>query len=147
MSINREFIDDFEKMIKKYRARLDKVLDQTQEKLEDNTGFKDQVQALERLLRDADQLFNHLKDATEETWAELYDKSVSVLQSLKNAFYELLKKANVNSIDKLKNDAYDLGQENLEKFEQYAQEKPMTVALAALGVGFLVGFLTRGGCK
>ncbi|MGN6671230.1 MAG: DUF883 family protein [Candidatus Nucleicultricaceae bacterium] len=147
MSINKEFIDDFKMMLKKYRSRMDRFFKEIEESSEDNSEIKDKVDTLQKLLDDADQLYDTLKDASEETWDDLYDKAVDILKSLKDSFHQLLKETNLNDVTKLKEDVLELGQERLHKLEKYIEKKPIAAALTALCLGFLVGFCSRGGGK
>lgn len=147
MSINKEFVEDFGKIIKKYDSRIEKMMKEYEHSFSNDRRVTDQVKGLKELFKEAEETYDALKNASEETWDTVYEKSVGILKSLKDSFYDVISTVNPSHMAKLRDEAIEIGEEQLHTLERYMEKKPLMTALVAVGVGFFVGMCAGGSRK
>lgn len=147
MSVNKEFVEDFGKIIKKYDHRIEKMLKQAESSVSGDPKVKKSVDALKGLFKEAEKTYEAIKNASDETWDELYEEATDALKSLKDSFYEVGAVLNPRQMAKFRDEALEMGEEQLHTLERYMEKKPLMTALCALGIGFFVGMCTGGSKK
>jgi ElaB/YqjD/DUF883 family membrane-anchored ribosome-binding protein len=147
MSINKEFVEDFGKIIKKYDNRIEKMMKEYERSFSNDSRVTSKVKGLEKLFKEAEETYDALKGASEETWDTIHEKSINVLKSLKDSFYEVISTVNPSQVAKLRDEAIEIGEEQLHTLERYMEKKPLMTALVVLGIGFFVGMCAGGGRK
>ncbi|MGI4851734.1 MAG: hypothetical protein ACRYGR_07310 [Janthinobacterium lividum] len=139
-----KFMSGLENNLSRYERKISKASKAMQNYPEsERESYNSEIENIKEKYKDAQKVFQDMKYATEDNWNTLKDSSGEVLKSLKEAFNEFSGYISLDQVNQVKEDVMDYGHEKLDDLSNCIKKKPISAALWAMGIGFVLGKILR----
>jgi ElaB/YqjD/DUF883 family membrane-anchored ribosome-binding protein len=140
MDRNKEYLNDLKDELTSYGKKLSKIQSQAKEKA--GTHSQKIQKTLQDALHDATDAYSKLKDASSEEWEPLKKISAKTFNHLKECFEDFLSSSADKSEEYL-SQLESYSEEKAELIGEYISKNPLKSILVAIGIGFIVGKITK----
>ncbi len=139
-----KYIKKIESNLKKYKDKISKIDSiMTDYKSSDRKHLLSESKNIKEKLKSAEGLFEKLKNSSQQNYEEIKESSSEVFDAVNDAFGEFSTLLTMDQLNHVKEDIVDYGHDKIFQIEDCIKKNPLTCAAYALGIGFLIGILTR----
>ena len=139
-----KFMNSLENNLSRYERKISKASKAMENyPASERDSISSEIENLKEKYKDAQKVFQDMKYATEDNWNTLKDSSAEVFKALKEAFTEFSGYISLDQLNHVKEEVMDYGHEKLDDLSNCIKRKPISAALWAMGIGFMLGKILR----
>lgn len=140
MNTKQNYINQVQKQMDKYTDKLSKIDDLLKStKSKGRSELLSQRENLQDKFDSAEKMLKKVSSSSEEDYEKIKDNAVGVFENVKDAFHDFSNFFTLEQLYHTKDEIIDYGNDKLNEVEKFIKERPLTVAVCAVGIGFLVG--------
>lgn len=142
MMEKEDYIEQLEANMKKYNEKISKI-DRALEnyKSDNKSALLAQRENLKEKFEQGEQMLKKIKSATEDNYEKIQENAAEIFESIKEAFHEFSNFLTMEQLSRTKDEIMDYGNEKLDEVQSFIKNRPLTMAVWAMGIGFLIGTL------
>lgn len=140
MDKKEKFIKKTESTLEKYKNKISKIDTLLANyKSADKAQLVSESKKIKENLKKADVAFKKLQSSSQDTFEEIKEYSLDILEKLDDSFDEFSTHFTIDQLHHYKDEIANYGCEKMNQAQDYIKKNPLTCAAYALGIGFIIG--------
>lgn len=142
MNTKEAYTNQVQKQMEKYKDKLPKIDDLLKNsKSEWGAELLSQRENLQDKFNEAEKMLRRVSSSSEDAYEKIKEDALEVFEEVKEAFQEFSSFLTLEQLYRAKEEILDYGNDKLDEVESFIKNRPLSVAVCAIGVGFLIGKL------